>query len=371
MERKKIVVIENSVHVTGALKSITRTSYDLREYFDFVFIMPSHSVGVSYLKSKGFTAVYELPMRELSRRPFNMVLYVPFLLINAFRLRGIVQKEEAHLIHVNDLYNLLPVVLKFMGVRIPIICHVRFLPDSFPEKLFSFWVQTYLTHAKFLICVSDFLKNKLPINQKIKRIHNELPIEERLPPSVGNTNTILYLSNVIRGKGQEYAIEAFSNLVVSFPCWKLRFVGGDMGLLKNKEFKTELIALCQQKGIARQVEWTDYVDDVETEYKNATIALNFSESESFSLTCVEAQFYGCPLVATQSGGPSEIIIDGQSGFLVPKRDIKAMVLAMKKLMADDLLRTTFARNGREVVRERFSIVNTSYQLKQYYLEALS
>ena len=55
--------------------------------------------------------------------------------------------------------------------------------------------------------------------------------------------------------------------------------------------------------------------------------LNFSESESFSMTCLESLYYGTPLIATDSGGPAELFKHGESGHLVPNRDVQAMAKA--------------------------------------------
>ena len=371
MKRPRILIIENSIHVTGALKSITRSSYDLKEYFDFVFVLPRHSAGRQLVESSGFSVIYELPMLELNRTLFALLFYIPILLANTFRLKRIIKQEKIQMLHVNDLYNLLPVVLKITGLRLPYICHIRFLPDKFPKKLFSFWLVAHLRYAQHVICVSNFLKDKLPYHAKIVVINNELPMEEKYPYPADRSTTLLYLSNIIRGKGHEFGIKAFSRIASSFPTWKLRFVGGDMGLSKNKELKRELMELCQWMGISHQVEWIDFTIDTEAEYKNAAIALNFSESESFSITCVEAQFYGCPLIATDSGGPAEIIIDSQTGFLIPIGNINSMVSSMQTLINDSLLRLKFAERGREVVRDRFSIANTSYRLKRIYSDTLT
>jgi glycosyltransferase involved in cell wall biosynthesis len=370
MSRPKILIIENSLYVTGALKSIIRTSKDLSDDFDFVFVIPTHSKGKYLIESRGFTKIYELRMRELSRRIVAVIGYFPFLILNAIRLKRIITKENIQIIHNNDLYNLLPVALRLMGTSVPYICHVRFLPDKFPGWLFNSWIWLHLRYANQIICVSHHLKDKLPTHSKIDMIYNELPEESDRSKNIKKTNTLLYISNIIKGKGQEYAIEAFSQLSSIYPDWKLRFVGGDMGLSKNKSFKLSLIELANKKNLNDKIEWVDFTEQVEFEYKSAAITLNFSESESFSLTCVEAQAFGCPVVATRCGGPSEIINDGQTGFLVPIKDITAMVKAMRILMSDPKLRASFAEKAREMVQSKFSIKQTSARLKEFYCRSL-
>lgn len=368
----KILIIENSIYLTGALKSAIRTAVDLKEYFEFVFVLPKGSKCRRWIESESCFVIYELPMIELSRRPASIFLYLPYLLINAFRIRQIIRSQNIRLIHVNDLYNLLPVSIKCLGCNRPYVCHIRFLPEKFPKVLFQGWLALHLHWAAKIIVVSHLLKKQLPSNDKIVVVHNELPVKERHPYLVEKHKhpTLLYLSNIIRGKGQQYAILAFAEISKKFPDWRLRFVGSDMGLEKNLMFKKELIKLCLTMNVFDKVEWGDFTDDVELEYKRAEIALNFSESESFSMTCLEALFFGCPLIATDSGGPAEIINHGITGFLVPKNDIYSMVKAMNMLISDKGIRSRFSTHGRQWVRDRFSIDKTTYVIKGLYFETI-
>jgi L-malate glycosyltransferase len=368
MTKKKILIVENSVHITGALKSICRSAFDLRNFFEFVFVLPSGSKGRGWIEAKGFTTIYELPFLEISRRWKSLVLYVPRLLQNSLRLRAIVKREKIDMVHVNDLYNLAFPVARVLGENLPYICHIRFLPDKFPPALFNFWLGLHLRHAESVIAVSRHLRDQLMSDEKIFVIYNELPVEVRYPQGLSKYDdpTILYLSNVIQGKGHEHAIESFAKIHPEFPTWRLRLVGGDMGLEKNRTYKEQLKQLAARKGISHVIDWIDFTEDVEKEYRRACISLNFSESESFSITCLESLFFGCPIVATRSGGPAEIIDHGDTGFLVPKGDVDAMVQHMAALMKDSELRLRMSEAGQRVVRERFSVANTSFKLKKVY-----
>ena len=372
--RPTVLIIENSIDLTGALKSITRTSYDLSSYFTFKFLVPRKARGRFWIEMAGFTDIIELPFRELSRRPLGIMLYIPNLIRNAVRLKRILRRENVSLIHLNDVYNMLPVACRLLGMGTPYVCHVRFLPDRFPKLLFNAWLNLHLKFAYKIIAVSQSVKAQLPVHPKITVIHNEAPLEELLPyvrPDLRSSHPykFLYLSNFIEGKGQQFALTAFSHIHASLPDWKLRFVGGDMGMRKNKIYRERLIAAANKLGVADKVEFEEFVADVEREYKNADIVLNFSESESFSFTCLEALFYGSPLIASDSGGPSEIIDNYQTGILVPNKNIEKMQKAMFDLASDVNLRASYSSKARIVVRERFSINNTSYRLKNIYDDA--
>src|SRR5688572_20922425 len=107
MKKPHILIIDNSIGVTGALKSITRTAYDLKLFYDFSFVIPRKSEARSWISQNGFTDISELNMKEISKR-FSSVLYFPYLVRNALKLMYTVREKNVDLIHVNDVYNLLP-----------------------------------------------------------------------------------------------------------------------------------------------------------------------------------------------------------------------------------------------------------------------
>lgn len=371
-----ILIIENSIDVTGALKSIVRTTYNLKEKFDFHFIIPSKSRSKKWISEKGFSGIYELPMRELRRRVSSVILYLPALLLNTIRLKRIVRNKKIDFIHVNDLYNLLPVALRFLGMKIPYACHIRFMPDKFHSKLFNFWLNLHLKYADSIIVVSKAVMKNMPPHPKLMVIYDELPGEEEYHEEVTsdlkeNQFTFLYLANYIQGKGQNFAIEAFAQISTEMPNWKLRFVGGDMGINKNKRFRSQLVERTKELGLFEKTEWIGFVEEVEQEYKRADVILNFSESESFSITCLEASFFGRPVIATNCGGPAEIIENGITGYLVANRNIEEMISAMRILANNSELRIKMGTMGKESVRTRFGVENTSRRLESMYRLGLS
>lgn len=375
-QKPTILILENSVHVTGALKSITRTAYDLTSFFDFNFVIPTKSHGRFWIENKGFACIAEIPLLELSRKISAVFLYLPRLATNSIRIKRILEDQKIDLIHVNDIYNLLPISICLLGNKTPYVCHVRFMPDRFPKLLLTFWLKLHFRFASKIVAVSESVKKRLPPHPKIVVIHNELPVGDRYPNMLNDsqlksTYTFLYLSNFINGKGQAFALKAFSKIHASLPDWKLRFVGGDMGLEKNRKYRDELMMMGERLEISHKLEWRRFTDEVELEYKKADIILNFSESESFSLSCLEALYFGRPLIASDCGGPAEIIDHQKTGILVQNRNVEEMADAMLELATNKPLREKLGSTARITVKEKFSIQNTSLKLKEVYDSALS
>lgn len=360
--KRRIAIIENSRGITGALRAIVATGKELNKIFDLVFILPAGSSGIAFVKAEGFFNVYEMPMRELSRRWSDVVFYIPILLLNAFRLRRIVEREKIDFIHNNDFFNLLPLSLLVVRSFRPYICHVRFLPDRFPSLLVALWLKLHLRFATNLVAVSKAVEHLLPKDAKIKQIYDPMPFEpfkdESIYPNDG-IKRFLYVANFSPGKGHDTALKAFAFCKRRIPGWKLRFIGGDLSHSKGIQYANQLKLLSQELGISNLIEWGGFTKFVDKEYLKADIVLNFSESESLSLTCIEAMIFRKPVIATRCGGPEEIIRDKESGLLVRNRDYLHASEAMETLALSPELRERFSIAGHQFVVEHFSAKYTS------------
>lgn len=368
MQRKVILVIENATDITGSLNSILRSSLYLRDRFQFLFILPTGSKASKFISREGFQ-VFEFPMAEIRKTVPALMEYVPKLVSNARRLSEFVAHHKVDLILNNDFYNLLPAALCFIGRNVPYVCYVRFLPSRFPKMLVRFWYGAHRRYATGIIAVSEAVRRELPSNEKVVVIGNELPLTSK-PFSASHSRLILYPSNFIEGKGHNYALRAFALAANHIKGWKIRFIGSDMGLEKNARFRRSLVELGTSLGISNQVEWLDFDDRVVDHYNEAALVLNFSESESFSMTCLEAMFYGRPVIATRCGGPEEIIDDQVNGLLVNNKDIEAMRHAIEKLVEDSSLRNVMSSNAYHDVRSKFSAANTIEKLANLYQSSL-
>lgn len=89
------------------------------------------------------------------------------------------------------------------------------------------------------------------------------------------------------------------------------------------------------------------------------------------MVLLEAAATGLPVVATDVGGNREVVIDGESGFLVPPKDPEALARAMLRLM--NLLpeeRQHMGERGRKYVTENYSLERVVDQWEALYEELL-
>lgn len=369
MSKPRITIVENSIDVTGALHSIMRSSRGLVSRFEFEVVIPEKSKLTSNAVDP--FVLHRLPMREIRKTIADLLIYFPALIRNVIRFRKLINRSGSTLICNNDFYNLIPALYRMFGGHVPYICYVRFLPDRFPPTLVSFWCRLHLKYASKIIAVSDVVKRQLPAHPKVIVVHNELPEYEVPLLSAASKKKILCVSNYIRGKGQDMVIKSFAAVASKYPDWQLIFVGGDMGLEKNKAYLAALQSLTNELSIGDRVVFHRFSSDTRAYYQGASIVVNFSDSESFSLTCLEAMYNGRAVVATQSGGPGEIIEDQKTGLLIPVGDALSASIALEKLMAEDSFRERLGNDAYEAVRKKFSFDNTIGKLGTVYQEAIN
>ncbi len=111
-----------------------------------------------------------------------------------------------------------------------------------------------------------------------------------------------------------------------------------------------------EEGVADRVHFTGWIPSAGVEALYARCDLVVCPSvwdEPFGLVGIEAMSHNKPVVAFRVGGIPEWLDDGETGFLVARKDTDAMAATIERLLADALLRQRLGSRAREVVAERF------------------
>src|SRR5258708_27618061 len=152
-----ILIIDNSIDITGAFYSALRSTSLLRDQYNFCFVLPIDSRARRTANESGLK-VYEMSMKELRKDALAILFYLPFLIFNTIRLFRVVRMCKADLIVSNDFYNLLAPIYELFGGKVPYICYVRFRPSKFPSVLVKLWCGVHDRFAFSIIAVSEVVK---------------------------------------------------------------------------------------------------------------------------------------------------------------------------------------------------------------------
>lgn len=139
-------------------------------------------------------------------------------------------------------------------------------------------------------------------------------------------------------------------------------LGGE-GLLEQ-----ELARLVSDLGLQDAVEMHGFVADVPAFLADSGLFVLSSRSEGLGLVIIEAMAAGRPVVATRVGGVPEVVVDGETGLLVPPEDPQALAEAIRRVVRDPALARRLGAAGRRRAQAFFSAERMAEQTAALYRE---
>lgn len=163
--------------------------------------------------------------------------------------------------------------------------------------------------------------------------------------------------------GNEYIIRAFAIVAANNPdieC-SLELVG------KGPDRET-LESLSAALGIAEKVHFRGFVPNnkLPQEFAKYDVACYMSNSESFGVSALEAMACECPVVASDADGFTEVIEDGVSGIIVPRRNPEAAAAALQKFIDNPQMKEKMGKAARERVCKLYEWDTNVNQMVEIY-----
>jgi glycosyltransferase involved in cell wall biosynthesis len=171
-------------------------------------------------------------------------------------------------------------------------------------------------------------------------LHEELWLPHG-SPIVGN------VAALVPHKGQRHLVEAAALVVREVP--DARFVIAGEG-----ELRESLEHQIKAHGLEKHVLLAGFRPDVLSLHKAFDIFVMSSVMEGLGTSLLDAMACGKPVVATTAGGMPEVVVDGETGILVPPRDDRALADGIIRLLKDEALRRRMGEAGMSLANTRFS-----------------
>ncbi|WP_249415303.1 glycosyltransferase [Citrobacter sp. RHBSTW-00570] len=140
--------------------------------------------------------------------------------------------------------------------------------------------------------------------------------------------------------------------------WELKLVGKGPLIDFYKQYSVEL-------GLDKKIEFLGERNDVEEILADSDIFLLISNWEGFPRSILEAMRASLPVIASDVGGASESVINGKTGYLIPRGDVIEIRKKLTELISDSQLREIMGNSGRKLYVENFTF-NSMYK-KTYSL----
>lgn len=256
------------------------------------------------------------------------------------------------------------------------------------ERNVDIWEETYKRMiGRFLARSTDrIIANSEAVRQyllrrgglpadKVVTIYNGVDFERFRKPcdpaarrrELGVADDVVLAGCVARiepAKDHATLLEAFALIGNRVPRLHLVLVGGGSEQPRLERMAHEL-------GIGPRVHFTGFRTDAAEWLQTVDVSVLSSVKEGLSNTILESMAAGKPVVATEVGGNAEVIVENETGFLVPPRAPAELGAALARLASSPELMKSFGRAGRQRADDLFSVRSMVEHTERLYLDLVA
>ena len=266
----------------------------------------------------------------------------------------------------------IPLVIRFHGSD-TYFCHL----EKRKQKLKNFWFEKLaIQKAKAFIAPTTFagkLSQKLfgLQDKKIQTIHNGLELGkfENSHPEEYQNGLLLYIGTIIRKKGVLELPKIFNQVRQQHPQASLILIGGDSSDVETQSQSTwQLMQNRFQDDDLQSVTYLGKIPyhEVQQYIKKAHVCVFPSFAETLGMVTIEAMAMQKPVVNTKIGWAKELIVDGESGFLVHPKNHQGYAAKITSILNDNALAKKLGDNARERVEKKFEITKIAAENIAFY-----
>lgn len=359
--RPRALVLTPAADLYGSDRALLLALPAMLEEFDVVLVSAADGPLLPQVAALG-AEVHRSADWALRRRGLRLAALpaTAWRLVRAARqLRRLHREHHFDLVYANTVANAL---LPFLGRLVPgatIVVHVREVPrdrGGLARVLFGAVDRV----ADTVLCNSAFTGNLVGtlvpgLRDRIRVVPDGIEALDPVTPGDADDGVldVVCVGRIHPKKGQQVLIDAAIIAAAEGHLWRLHFWGD--ALPEHAELDASLRLAAADPRLGGRVFWHGYDADTRRLYEGMDVAVVPSVlPEEFSLVTAEAQVVGLPVVATGPGGPSDILIEGATGCIVPPEDPAALAAALVAL-EDPERRRAWGIAGRARTLERFTV----------------
>jgi glycosyltransferase involved in cell wall biosynthesis len=262
------------------------------------------------------------------------------------------RREGANVVHTHNERPLIYAAPAAMMTRARRIIHTRHGRSAgitsrqiLLSRLAARWVDRF-------VCVSEDA-SRLSIEQgfrsdRVETLHNGIDLQRFAAHGPAPEGPAVIVARLAPEKDIGTLLRATAIVARERSRFRLEIAGDGPSM-------PELSRLTAELGITDRVQFLGMVRDVPALLSHAGMYVLSSVTEGVSLTLLEAMACGLPVVATRVGGTPEVVIDSETGFLVPPSDPAVLAAALSRLFDDNALARRLGDAGRQRVERQFDV----------------
>lgn len=363
MESKKIVFLMRNINLLGGIETVSinyaNSLCNLGYSVDILNIFDESTESIPVLKQEinvlplGFTNTINLKK--------NMTSKILNMLSVSYKIKRILRKQYASkdviFIVSNPVYALYIPRKHQKNAIIQVHASVEYIRNNF--KLTAWVLKLLKKKVKKIIFLTNAnmqraIKYELAIPEKATYVYNFVyPMPDKLLEV--KQKKIIMLTRFSSEKNIDIAISCFGNISREFPQWILELYGDG----PDKDLCKDLII---KKGLPKQVYVHNSTDEIGKVLEEASVYINTSDAEGFSMAMLEAMSYGLNVIMFNNTiGLDEIIDDKQNGFIIDMYDEIELENTLRKVLGNMELRKEISENAYNKSKQ-FSKTNSIQKL---------
>jgi colanic acid/amylovoran biosynthesis glycosyltransferase len=262
----------------------------------------------------------------------------------------------------------IPLITTFHGSDATVV-DLRHEKTAFGHRRFLARKEELQKGGALFLAVSQFIRRKLLEHgfpeERVEVHYTGVDTGMFHPASVDRDPILLFVGRLSERKGAGFLIQAAAQLQNEFPATELVVVGD--GELRGSLERQAKESLRRYRFLGMQCheevrKWMNHA----SVFCAPSVKMPSGEEEAFGMVYGEAMAMELPVVAFDSGGVSEVVSHGQTGFLAPERDWRALAEYLSLLLRDAGLRKKFGVAGRERVTRQFDLERRTEILEKIY-----
>ena len=291
-----------------------------------------------------------------------------FILNNILTLKKLLKKSEFDIIHTqlsHDLWTMVP-AMKLAATKSKFFMSKHVASRLRKKDIFHKFLYGQLDG---IITISNFIRKNVietcPIDpKKVETIYNGIPDEfmdtGNLDKNKLRNEFNIDSKTVIVGlvgrltlmKGHIEFLRA-ARMILDKGIINVIFMAIGGASFGEEDFEKEVLDLARELKLGEYFIYTGFRSDIQDCMASFDILAFPSHKESFGNTLVEGMLCGLPVVASNSGAVPEIVIENETGYLVPPKDPAGLSEKMEKMINAPHIRAKFGETGRKVAKEKF------------------
>lgn len=214
-----------------------------------------------------------------------------------------------------------------------------------------------------------FIDGKISPKDKIRTIHHGFDLPEiKTKKNIAyrfSKQQLVILGRIIPFKGHHLLVEALRTVKRQFPLFKLLIIGhGDEEYISNLKIKIS------EYELSENIDFLGYKSNIYDYLINSDVMIVPSVSEGFGLVFLEALNAKIPLVGFNVPATNEIIVNNQTGILIPPFDCKKMGLSIIEVLENETNAKALTDAGYQRLKNHFSLKRMLEETIKFYEDAL-